>query len=167
MHATTVAEILLRHQHLQCFILFLSHRNALPRLMAHNVDSVLLGLLCLCTHCCGITLNQLKHKWSMPLKVVHCAVYIIAWFSFFCILGNLCRCTGYRPILEGYKTFCCGGKGGGCGGCCSNEDKETIEVNIMPRVLGRIFSIRGQECCLMLVNSYHLILAKSPFFLQN
>ncbi|XP_004451136.2 xanthine dehydrogenase/oxidase isoform X2 [Dasypus novemcinctus] len=39
--------------------------------------------------------------------------------------GNLCRCTGYRPILQGYRTFamdggCCGGKGGNPN-CCMNQ----------------------------------------------
>ena len=55
-----------------------------------------------------------------------------------CLQGNLCRCTGYRPILECYDTFCKG----------NNEAKNNIHLlkEADPKIPNEILSGKlGQD----------------------
>lgn len=46
--------------------------------------------------------------------------------------GNLCRCTGYRPLMDAIHTLgACDGKGGcGCGGAAGHKEAVTASVDV-------------------------------------
>ena len=76
------------------------------------MGSARLALSCPCTASFATTAAQHSYKWRKRFKVyVHTHTLLIISMSLetFLISGNLCRCTGYRPILDGYKTFVCQG----------------------------------------------------------
>ncbi|XP_053162879.1 xanthine dehydrogenase/oxidase isoform X2 [Hemicordylus capensis] len=75
--------------------------------------------------------------------------------------GNLCRCTGYRPILEGYRTFardrgCCGGKVNGLGCCMTGK-----ENNVDQKCCGG--KANGSGCC-MNEKEYNTALISTTLF---
>ena len=63
-------------------------------------------------------------------EALHGKIYkgIITVLSFN-LLGNLCRCTGYRSILDGYRTFC---KGCSCTTKCGDQsDDKEVSVSVI------------------------------------
>ncbi|KAM9382679.1 xanthine dehydrogenase/oxidase isoform 1-T1 [Phaethornis superciliosus] len=72
--------------------------------------------------------------------------------------GNLCRCTGYRPILEGYRTFakdlnCCGRVANGTGCCCKERENSTNGGCCGGKANGPSCCMKGKDDSVTMVSS--------------
>ena len=85
--------------------------------------------VCVCVYVC-VCVRACVHAHMHACMCVVCIIFtILDSINFFSLLGNLCRCTGYRPILDGYRTFCCKGNSDKCA-CSKDEHSGTIEVRV-------------------------------------
>jgi xanthine dehydrogenase iron-sulfur cluster and FAD-binding subunit A len=65
-----------------------------------------------------------------------------------CILkGNLCRCTGYRPILEGYKVFTSEAQNGDKWALSAGETKNVGDSRSIPNGCCKSNNGKGEGCC--------------------
>ena len=56
-----------------------------------------------------------------------------------CLQGNLCRCTGYRPILESFDTFCKGNDEAKINICSAQDADPDIPDEILKGTLNQDF----------------------------
>ena len=124
---------------------------------------------------------QLKKKWKRVWRV-GCNITLCRRRRISNILGNLCRCTGYRPILDGFRTFCCKSDNGNYA-CSKDDNTGVVEVCVSVRLfihpcvcvsdflhgafIIHVILIRVLMHCLIQLSFSHWTQHRNQYFHQN